>query len=148
MTTHYLDEAEVCDRIAIIDNGVIIACDSPAGLKSALKGDTIYLNTEDDAAAEIELRERFSVEPKHISSGGIAFMVEGAESFIPRLLSGLKTGVKSVNLKSLLWTTCFCTLPAGTCAMPEEWKPAHGKEENPKIDIDFFGKPANRRFVK
>ena len=99
MTTHYLDEAEVCDRIAIIDNGAIIACESPAGLKSALKGDTIYLNTEDDAAAEIELRERFSVEPKLLSSGGIAFMVEGAESFIPRLLSGLKTGVKSVNLK-------------------------------------------------
>ena len=38
MTTHYLDEAEVCDRIAIIDNGVIIACDSPAGLKRALTG--------------------------------------------------------------------------------------------------------------
>src|SRR3990170_4868057 len=76
MTTHYLDEAEVCDRIAIIDNGAIIACESPAGLKSALKGDTIYLNTEDDAAAEIELRERFSVEPKRLSSGGIAFMVK------------------------------------------------------------------------
>ncbi len=33
LTTHYLEEAEICDRIAILDHGAIIACDSPARLK-------------------------------------------------------------------------------------------------------------------
>jgi ABC-2 type transport system ATP-binding protein len=44
LTTHYMEEAEnLCDRIAIIDHGKIIALDSPANLKRALKGDTVCL---------------------------------------------------------------------------------------------------------
>ena len=51
MTTHYMDEAEICDRIAIIDNGKIIALESPEKLKRSLKGDTLYIQTEDDEKA-------------------------------------------------------------------------------------------------
>jgi ABC-2 type transport system ATP-binding protein len=44
LTTHYMEEAEkLCDRIAIIDHGKIIALDSPENLKRALKGDTVCL---------------------------------------------------------------------------------------------------------
>ncbi len=99
MTTHYMDEAEACDRIAIIDNGRIIALDTPEALKSSLRGDTIYLSTDDDRLAEREIRERFGLEVKNIEKKGLSFLVEGGESFIPELFSALTVGIKSVNLK-------------------------------------------------
>src|SRR3989338_6591497 len=61
LTTHYMDEAEVCDRIAIIDHGKIITCGTPEELKKMIKGDTIYLKTEDDKAAGAEIEKNFGI---------------------------------------------------------------------------------------
>jgi ABC-2 type transport system ATP-binding protein len=55
-TTHYMDEAEYADRIAIIDHGVIVALDTPAALKAAVGADTVHLRTADDATAAARLR--------------------------------------------------------------------------------------------
>lgn len=98
MTTHYMDEAEVSDRIAVIDRGRIIAFGSPDELKRGLKGDTIYLKTSDDAKASSEIEDKFNVKPRRIE-GGLALMVESGEKFIPRLFERLETGIVSVNLK-------------------------------------------------
>ena len=99
MTTHYMDEAEICDRIAIIDRGRIIDCRSPEELKSSLRGDTVYLETDDDQAALKELSEKLGLEARRIEGGGLALIVESGEKVIPRIFSGLSTGVRSVNLK-------------------------------------------------
>lgn len=98
MTTHYMEEAEVCDRIAIIDGGRIIACGSPDELKRALRGDTVYLRTKDDATAASEMNGRLGLSPRQLE-GGLAFTVESAEKFIPRLFETLSVGIISVNLK-------------------------------------------------
>ncbi|MBI4948762.1 MAG: ABC transporter ATP-binding protein [Deltaproteobacteria bacterium] len=98
MTTHYMDEAEACDRIAIIDNGRIIACDRPEELKRAIKGDTIYIKTEDDEKALREIEEKLGLKPK-ATDAGLSLLVEGGEKFIPRLFERLSTGIISVNLK-------------------------------------------------
>jgi ABC-2 type transport system ATP-binding protein len=55
-TTHYMDEAEYADRIAIIDHGAIVALDTPAALKAAVGADTAHLRTADDATAAARLR--------------------------------------------------------------------------------------------
>ncbi|MDQ3946035.1 MAG: ATP-binding cassette domain-containing protein [Actinomycetota bacterium] len=55
-TTHYMDEAEYADRIAIIDHGAVVALDTPAALKAAVGADTVYLRTADDATAAARLR--------------------------------------------------------------------------------------------
>ncbi len=99
MTTHYMDEAEACDRIAIIDGGRIIACDTPENLKLSLRGDTISLETEDDAKACLELKEGLGLEPTMIKDGGLTLIVEHGEKEIPRILKGLSVGVRTVNLK-------------------------------------------------
>jgi ABC-2 type transport system ATP-binding protein len=57
-TTHYMEEAEVADRIALIDSGRIVALDSPRALKARLGGGVIRLETEDEALARSWLRER------------------------------------------------------------------------------------------
>ena len=62
MTTHYMDEAEFCDRIAIMDRGEIVVLDTPEALKAAVGADRVVLGTADDDAALAALRERFGIE--------------------------------------------------------------------------------------
>ena len=59
--THYMDEAENCDRIAVIDQGEIVACGSPEALKSDVGQDRIELHTDDDPAAIATLADRFEL---------------------------------------------------------------------------------------
>ena len=51
LTTHYMDEAEYAERIAIIDHGLIIALDTPDVLKASVGSDTVQLETADDDTA-------------------------------------------------------------------------------------------------
>lgn len=105
MTTHYLDEAENCDRIAVIDFGKIIALDTPAGLKKILPEETIFLKTADDEKAKMEIEKNYKLRVNYTSnlqnSGnqGIFFSVENAEEFIPGLIKNLSVPVKSISLK-------------------------------------------------
>jgi ABC-2 type transport system ATP-binding protein len=51
LTTHYIDEAEICNRVAIIDYGQLIALDSPDELKSKVGGDIVEIITSDNETA-------------------------------------------------------------------------------------------------
>ena len=62
VTTHYMDEAEHCDRIAIVDQGRIVALDTPAALKAGIGKDRVQITTDDDARAIAELGDRFGIE--------------------------------------------------------------------------------------
>ena len=64
MTTHYMDEAEFCDRIAIIDHGRIIALDTPEALKASVGDDRVQISTDDDAAAIALLRQHSASRPR------------------------------------------------------------------------------------
>jgi ABC-2 type transport system ATP-binding protein len=56
MTTHYLDEAErLCDRIAIVDGGRVVACDSPANLLGSLGPEALELRVDDPEQAAVTL---------------------------------------------------------------------------------------------
>src|SRR6059058_6003829 len=74
LTTHYMDEAEYCDRIAIMDNGRIIVIDTPETLKRSVGRDRVSISTDGDEAAMRVLAERFELEPT-ISEGAITFFV-------------------------------------------------------------------------
>ena len=69
MTTHYMDEAEFCDRIAIMDQGQIVALDTPEALKAQVGADRVRIETEDDDAAIATLAERFGLEATHVRGG-------------------------------------------------------------------------------
>jgi ABC-2 type transport system ATP-binding protein len=84
MTTHYMDEAEWCDRIAIMDHGQIVALDAPQELKAQVGHDRVTINTDDDHAAIAALRERFGVQAR-VAEGAVTFGVPRGEQFVPRL---------------------------------------------------------------
>src|SRR2546430_1266682 len=56
MTTHYMDEAEYCDRIAIIDRGKIVALGTPEELKGLVGGDVVTITSTKPDAAESEIK--------------------------------------------------------------------------------------------
>jgi ABC-2 type transport system ATP-binding protein len=86
MTTHYMDEAEWCDRIAIMDHGQIVALDAPEALKAGIGTDRVTIHTDDDEATITALAERFGVEAR-ISEGAVSFGVPEGEEFVPRLFA-------------------------------------------------------------
>jgi ABC-2 type transport system ATP-binding protein len=95
MTTHYMDEAEYCDRIAIMDRGDIVVLDTPEALKAGVGADRVTLGTADDAAALDALRERFGIEAS-LAEGAVTFHVDGGGEFVPRLFASLGVPITSV----------------------------------------------------
>ena len=97
LTTHYMDEAEYCDRIAIIDQGRIIVLDTPEALKAKVGTDRVQIETDDDEAAIAALRERFGIEAT-VAEGTVTFGVPAGEQFVPRLFAELGQPIRSVSV--------------------------------------------------
>jgi ABC-2 type transport system ATP-binding protein len=95
MTTHYMDEAEECDRIAIVDGGKIVALGTPAELKAMVGGEVVTIATGDNGAAAQEITSRFGLEPT-VDNGSLRVEVKQAAAFIPQLLRELSQPVTSV----------------------------------------------------
>jgi ABC-2 type transport system ATP-binding protein len=95
MTTHYMEEAEFCDRIAIMDRGEIVVLDTPESLKAGVGADRVVLGTADDEAALAALRDRFGIEAS-VAEDAVTFHVERGEAFVPRLFAELGVGITSV----------------------------------------------------
>lgn len=98
MTTHYMEEAEVCNKIAIIDSGKIITVGSPDELKRTIGGDLIYIKTSDNKKARIEIEKLFNLEV--FEKGDELFLtVQKGDSCIPGLIKAIGENVLSVRLQ-------------------------------------------------
>ncbi len=97
MTTHYMDEAENCDRIAIMDHAHMIALDTPAALKAGVGGDVVRLKTAHNDDARAFLIAHYALEPT-IEDGVLRFEVADGGAFVPQLLRELPTAVQSVDI--------------------------------------------------
>lgn len=98
MTTHYMEEAEVCDKIAIIDNGKIIAEGSPETLKKTVGGDIISLKTSDNRKSREEIYRLFGIEAEE-KNGELYLTTNKGDACIPELIRGLSDMVISVKLQ-------------------------------------------------
>jgi ABC-2 type transport system ATP-binding protein len=97
LTTHYMDEAEHCDRIAIIDHGEILVVDTPAALKARVGKDRVRIATGDDTAALAALDQVFGLEAT-VAEGEVTFHVADGEQFVPRLFEGLGIPIRSISV--------------------------------------------------
>jgi ABC-2 type transport system ATP-binding protein len=66
LTTHHLEEAERCDRVAIVDQGRVIAVDTPQALRARVGGDVITIRAADLERLGRAIRERFGLEPMQV----------------------------------------------------------------------------------
>ncbi len=97
MTTHYMDEAEYCDRIAIMDHGRIIALDTPVALKASVGEDRVQIQTDDDPAAITALDEHFGLQAT-MAEGAVTFRVAQGEHFVPKLFADFPVAIQAVSV--------------------------------------------------
>jgi ABC-2 type transport system ATP-binding protein len=97
LTTHYMDEAEHCDRIAIMDQGRIIVLDTPEALKASVGKDRVQLHVDDPHATIAALRERFGLDAT-IAEGAVTVAVAEGEAFVPRLFAELGLPIRGVSV--------------------------------------------------
>ncbi len=124
MTTHYMDEAEWCDRIAIMDHGEIVALDEPQTLKAGVGTDRVTIHTDDDQATIAALAERFGVEGR-VSEGAVSFGVAEGEQFVPRLFAELGIPIKAVNVSRPTLDDVFMSYTGNTIRDAEEDQSKH-----------------------
>ena len=113
MTTHYMEEAENCDRIAIMDHGRIIAEGTPARLKGTVHGDIVHLVTADNQLAREEIRKTFNI-IAHEENGGLSLETERGDELIPKLIHVLPVLTLSVSLKKPTLNDVFLRLTGRT----------------------------------
>src|SRR5690242_7844491 len=91
LTTHYMEEADqLCDRVAIMDHGRILALDTPAALKRSIDADTIVVVRADgdaEALAQYLEREVDGVTKSRIVDGGVELHLRQAPRVVPRIVS-------------------------------------------------------------
>jgi ABC-2 type transport system ATP-binding protein len=80
-----------------MDQGQIVALDSPAALKASVGADRVQIQTADDDAALAALDERFGIEGT-TAEGAVTFFVESGEEFVPRLFAELGVAIRSVRV--------------------------------------------------
>src|SRR5258706_12280412 len=100
MTTHYMDEAENCDRIAIIDKAVIVALDTPAGLRKLVGEDAVELTTRDNEGTIKAMAEHYLVDAK-LEDVKVRFQVPDSEHFVPHMLAELSQLPNRIVIETL-----------------------------------------------
>ena len=103
LTTHYLDEADaLCDRVAIIDYGKIVAEGTPEDLKRAVAGDVVTLSVAGDQQSAYELiKDQDFVREAKVENGFVLLYVDRGEVAMPailRLLDSASLQLKTVEL--------------------------------------------------
>lgn len=97
LTTHILDEAERCDRLAILDEGVLVALGSPKELKQEIGGDIIALTSKEPQALSLAIQKRFGITPQVIDQTVRMERHHGHE-YIPQLVEAFPGQIETVTL--------------------------------------------------
>src|SRR6202790_230961 len=101
LTTHYLEEADaLCDRIAIIDHGKIVALGTPDELKRQVAGDVVVVGTDNAGARSLELLSAQAfVRDATLVDGVVRLYVDRGETAMPQILRTLDSA--GIALESL-----------------------------------------------
>jgi ABC-2 type transport system ATP-binding protein len=118
MTTHYMEEAEVCNKIAIIDNGRIIAMGTPDELKKTIGGDIVYMTTTDNAASKNEIKSLFKIDVSE-KRDELYMTCSRGDTCIPEIIRTLGDKVISVRLQRPTLNDVFLNL-TGKTIRPED----------------------------
>ncbi|MBI5217150.1 MAG: ABC transporter ATP-binding protein [Ignavibacteriae bacterium] len=98
LTTHILEEADACDRIAILDNGNLVALGTPQELKHEIGGDVITLTSTNSTTLSEEIKNRFG-DSSTVIDNVVHIERRNGSEFIPDLVHAFPDLIESVTLK-------------------------------------------------
>ena len=97
VTTHLMEEAERCDRLAILSEGRLVALGTPAELKSEIGGDVILLESSNPEALAEKMRAHFNVAPQ-VLDGRVRLEREAGHKFITEVVEAFPGEIHSVSV--------------------------------------------------
>jgi len=98
VTTHLMEEAERCDRLAIMNEGNLVALGTPSELKSEIGGDVIMLDASRDATQLAErIRSRFHVEAT-VMGNQVRIEQEGGHRFVPDVVEAFPGEIQAISV--------------------------------------------------
>lgn len=98
VTTHLMEEAERCDRLAILSHGKIVALGTPAELKQEIGGDVILLEPRNDASGlAAKIYSRLGLEAQVIE-GKVRLEREHGHRFVPEIMEALPGEIESISV--------------------------------------------------
>jgi ABC-2 type transport system ATP-binding protein len=101
MTTHYMSEAEHCDRIAIIDHGRIVALDTPRALKAMVGGDLVTVRTSDNARAAAALAPMHGIGVRTTDGDTLIIETARGDRFIPTMVDVLRAAEPPIQVDTI-----------------------------------------------
>jgi ABC-2 type transport system ATP-binding protein len=143
LTTHYLDEADaLCDRLFVIDHGVIVAAGTPDILKRRVSGDVVTLSVngapadEETAAARALLTALPVVREVSVAEGSLRLTVEHGEEALPvllRTLDGAGITMSAISLSRPTLDDVFLTLTGRSLRDDSPGGAGNGMEGEPEL---------------
>src|ERR1700740_873520 len=139
VTTHLMEEAERCDRLAILNEGNLVALGTPTELKSEIGGDVILLDAAHDAAALADkIRQRFEVEAA-VLGNQVRIELEGGQRFVPDGVEAFRGEIQAISVSKPALEDVFIHRTGH-----KFWSESNGPESN-QPDSSASGKKKKRR---
>lgn len=97
LTTHYMEEADCCDHVVILDEGRIVAAGTPGELTRSIGGDCVRVRTEDAESLCDQIRAKFGGSPTTVD-GQVRVECEKGHEFITQLMEAFGESIRAVTL--------------------------------------------------
>jgi ABC-2 type transport system ATP-binding protein len=133
LTTHYMDEAENCDRIAVIDHGKIVAINTPEALKQEVGRDLVQARTSAPEGLARLLEEKYGLSATKTEEG-LSFLVEQGDAFVVKLLTEDRPKLSGISVRRPTLDDVFLALTGRQI-----------REENARAGHDRMRAMARRR---
>ncbi len=134
VTTHLMEEAERCDRLAILNEGNLVALGTPTELKSEIGGDVILLDAAHDAAVLAEhIRSRFHVET-NVMGNQVRIEREGGHRFVPDLVEAFPGEIQAISVSKPALEDVFIHR-TGHKFWSEEREPSSERKEEEEEEV-------------
>lgn len=97
VTTHLMEEAEYCDRLAIIHHGRLVALGTPDQLKREIEGDVLILESRDPERLSRSIADRYRHQPRVVGRS-LRIELPDASNFVPLLMQSFHDDIESVTV--------------------------------------------------
>jgi ABC-2 type transport system ATP-binding protein len=128
VTTHLMEEADRCDRLAILNEGKLVALGTPTELKQEIGGDVIVMEAQDAESLAIRIHERFDIEARAIG-GQVRIEKESGHRFVTSLVETFPGEIDAVSISKPSLEDVFIRR-TGHRFWTEKLSPPEGPEEH------------------